>query len=160
MYGYNKANERFRNLAQKRHDLETNLVTYDPNTIYGNLNALRDALGYTFIDGATLEGSLPNWINHAGQTISIKNTYITADGTTKTSTTKHPLLRCIFYNMPEANYEYLVYGYSPVYTAIKGAPVDDPSITYYVKVGNVYKVANIANYQAKDRNGHDIDPEY
>lgn len=160
MYGYNKANERFRNLAQKRHDLETNLVTYDPNTIYGNLNALRDALGYTFIDGATLEDSLPNWINHVGQTISIKNTYITADGTTKTSTTKYPLLRCIFYNMPEANYEYLIYGYSPVYTAIKGAPVDDPSITYYVKVGNVYKVANIANYQAKDRNGHDIDPEY
>jgi hypothetical protein len=50
LYGYNNNGERFRNFANKRDDTDDHLVTYDRDTIYGAVNELRDALGYTFID--------------------------------------------------------------------------------------------------------------
>lgn len=162
LYGYNNRGERYRNFAQKKHDSENNLVTYDRDTIYGVVNEVRDALGYTFIDYTTVQDQLENIgnINNPNTTIKVTNTYIKSNNGTTQSTATYKVLNCIFYNAPlnSGKTGYMVYTYNPQYTAITGEP--KAGVTYYIKDNGEYKVANMANYQAKDRNGNDIQPLY
>lgn len=160
LYGYNKSNIRYRNFAQKRNDIESNLVTYNRDTIYGVVNELRDALGYTFIDYQTVKNQLDSLesISDPNTKITITNTYLQADNKTKTATVEYLLLHCIFYNLTDTEMDYMYYGYEPTYKAITGAPT--AGTQYFTKDGTIYKVANIANYKAKDRNNKDIAPEY
>ena len=163
LYGYNKNGERFRNLSKVRDDTSANLVTYDRDTIYGTINELRDALGYTFINIDDIVSPRVYDFSNPSTMITVENTYVRSDNTAKTIRTEYPALNCIFYqdteNLEQAS-EFFVYVYSPKYTEVQGIPEDDGVTQYFTKEQNQYKVANIANYQAKDRNGEDIDPEY
>ena len=164
LYGYNTKGERFRNLSKVRDDTSENLVTYDRDTIYGTINELRDALGYTFIDIDDITSPRIYDFSDPATTITVQNTYIRSNNTTKTINIQYPALNCIFYRDTRdekgQGSEFFVFVYSPKYTEVQGAPKDDGVTQYFIKEGNEYKVANIANYQAKDRNGQDIDPEY
>lgn len=146
----NRNNGQYRalNKAQQRNDKDSNLVSYNKETLIGMMNTVQDLLGYTLRP-----------VSEAPQTISgdtcIQSYDLTYDKVSGTQTIQYDARNALYYdtNAEGVVNKYYYYAFAPVYTE---ALPTDKTLTYYYKDGDVYRIANIETYNSQDADGASV----
>ena len=146
----NRNNGQYRalNKAQQRNDKDSNLVSYNKETLIGMMNTVQDLLGYTLRP-----------VSEAPQTINgdtyIQSYDLTYDKVSGTQTIQYDARNALYYdtNAEGLVNKYYYYAFAPVYTE---ALPTDKTLTYYYKDGDVYRIANIETYNSQDADGASV----
>lgn len=151
VYGYNADSKRFMNNAATYADKETNLVSYDRNTMIGVMNTAQDLIGYHFIPmgGTHSENHI---VEDPEATISSALNYDygkIADGKID-----YKVLDCIFFEKADDTIKYYCYTYSPFYKKIATPDFSSGNQYFYKDSKEVYHLANSATHKATDANGN------
>lgn len=149
----NRDNGQYRalNKAQQRSDKDSNLVSYNKETLIGMMNTVQDLLGYTLRPVS----EAPKTINGDTYIQSYNLTYDKVSGDPQTI--HYDARNALYYdtNAEGVVNKYYYYAFAPVYEEAT-LPIDK-TLTYYYKDGNVYRIANIETYNSKDADGESVE---
>lgn len=136
------------NKSQQRNDKDSNLVTYNQETLMGMINTLQDLIGYTLRPVAEVPRTF------TGDSLS-QNYDLSYDNVTGTQRITYDALNALYYDTTPDGLvnKYYYYAFAPVYTE---AVPTNKSLTYYYKDGDVYRIANIETYKATDADGNSV----
>lgn len=138
------------NKAQQRNDKDSNLVTYNKETLMGMINTLQDLIGYTLRPVAEVPETFTG--DSLSKTYDLSYDNVISDPQRIT----YDALNALYYDTTEDGLinKYYYYAFAPVYEEAT-LPIDK-TLTYYYKDGNVYRIANIETYNSKDADGASV----
>lgn len=151
VYGYNVDSKRFMNNAATYADKETNLVSYDRNTMIGVMNTAQDLIGYHFVPMD--ETYSENHIIRDPE-VTIANVLNYDYGKIADGEANYKVLDCIFYEKADDTVKYYCYTYSPSYGSPVTPDFNSGEQYFYKDSKGVYHLANSATHKATDANGN------